>query len=660
MAYCTAPCVTSWRYALALKINWLRLWLLALTASIAVAATANDDRFTLRNTYLDAREALSQGRIATYTKLAKKLDDYPLRPYLDYYRLRDRLSSVSTDQVLDFYRANGNDLPVAKLLYNRWLRLLGQRRQWQTLKSNYEPTSSATVQCYHLRALYGTGEKDLALERATNLWLQPKSQPKACDPLFEVWRASSFFTEDVAWQRLHGAINANERTLARYLTRFFSGSNKRAAEAYYRVHVTPSSVAQSKRHSPKTAKMRVVIEHGLRRLTARDAERAAQAWRNYKKSGHFSDQASSRIEQFIAAGLAEENTFPEPEARSSITDPAMLEDIATAAVHTGNWAEAQYWIPRLPADVQAKSQWRYWLARALMMQSELHDSAEAVAREKLTELATQRHYYGFMAARLLGVPGRMNIERTPLNGAQLTQLRKHPNIARSVELFAVGDDLNGRREWYRALETLAPAKQLTAAELAYTLGLTALAIRSANIAEARNHLHLRFPVVHEPEFRRASLRSNLPVPLLMAVARQESAMQPNARSSANARGLMQLLPTTAELVARRAGMSKPSADDLHDPGTNIALGSYHLAWLVDRFDGQVPLAVAAYNAGEHRVDRWLKETDGLPMDQWIETIPFTETRNYVKNVLAFRHVYAHKLAVPTPMLGNNEQVVSTP
>lgn len=652
--------MTSWQYALVLKINWLRLWLLALAATIATAATASDDRFTLRNTYLDAREALSQGRTATYAALAKQLDDYPLRPYLDYYRLRARLSSASTNQVLEFYRANGNDLPVAKLLYNRWLRLLGQRRQWQTLKAHYEPTSSATVQCYHLRALYGTGEKDLALERTTNLWLQPKSQPKACDPLFAVWRNSKFFTEEVAWQRLHGAIDANERTLARYLTRFFSGSNKRAAEAYYRVHVAPSSVAQSKRHSPETAKMRAVIEHGLRRLAGRDAERAAQAWRDYKRSGQFSDQASSRIDQLIAAGLAEENTFPGPAERVSITNPAVLEDIATAAIHTGNWAEAQYWIARLPADVQAKSQWRYWLARALMTQPELRDSAQAVAREKLTELAAQRHYYGFMAARLLGVPGSMNIERTPLNGAQLTQLRRHPNIARAVELFALGDDLNGRREWYRALDTLEPAKQLTAAELAYNLGLTALAIRSANIAEARNHLHLRFPVAHEPAFRRASLRSTLPVPLLMAIARQESAMEPNARSSANARGLMQLLPTTAELVARRAGMSKPSVDDLHDPGTNIALGSYHLAWLVDRFDGQVPLAVAAYNAGEHRVDRWLKESDGLPMDQWIETIPFTETRNYVKNVLAFRHVYAHKLATPTPMLGNDEQVVSTP
>jgi len=642
------------------KINWRQLCLLALTGTVATAAAASDDRFTLRNTYLDARQALSQGRTATYASLAKRLEDYPLRPYLDYYRLRARLSSASTNQVMDFYRANRNDLPVAKLLYNRWLKLLGQRRQWQTLKAHYEETSNATVQCYHLRALYGTGEKDLALERTTNLWLQPKSQPKACDPLFDVWRTSRFFTEEVAWQRLRAAIDANERTLARYLTRFFTGTNKRAAEAYYRVHVAPSSVAQSSRHSPRTAKMRAVIEHGLRRLAGRNAERAAQAWRDYKQSGHFSDQAGSRIDQFIAAGLAQQDKFPAPGARASITDPAMLEGIATAAIHTGNWAQAHYWIPRLPADIQEKSQWRYWLARALMTEPELRDSAQTVAREKLTELAGQRHYYGFMAARLLGVPGTMNIERTSLNGVQLTQLRRHPNIERSVELFAVGDDLNGRREWYRALDGLEPAKQLTAAELAYNLGFTALAIRSANIAEARNHLHLRFPMVHEPEFRRASLRSSLPVPLLMAIARQESAMEANARSSANARGLMQLLPTTAALVARRAGMPKPSAEDLYDPGTNIALGSYHLAWLVARFDGQVPLAIAAYNAGEHRVDRWLKEADGLPMDQWIETIPFTETRNYMKNVLAFRHVYAHKLAAPTPMLGNNEQFVSAP
>ena len=107
-------------------------------------------------------------------------------------------------------------------------------------------------------------------------------------------------------------------------------------------------------------------------------------------------------------------------------------------------------------------------------------------------------------------------------------------------------------------------------------------------------------------------------------------MEATARSSADARGLMQLLPSTARIVARRARASAPSTSDLYDPSVNIALGSYHLAWLLDRYDGQTPLAMAAYNAGEHRVDRWIKDGDALPMDVWIERIPFRETRNYPK------------------------------
>ena len=134
-------------------------------------------------------------------------------------------------------------------------------------------------------------------------------------------------------------------------------------------------------------------------------------------------------------------------------------------------------------------------------------------------------------------------------------------------------------------------------------------------------------------------------------------MEASARSSADARGLMQLLPSTARLVARRAKQRTPTASDLYDPGTNIKLGSYHLAWLMARYDNQMPLAIAAYNAGEHRVDRWIKKASGMPMDVWIERIPFRETRNYVKNVLAFRHVYGDKLATPAPILAPHEQYV---
>jgi soluble lytic murein transglycosylase len=140
----------------------------------------------------------------------------------------------------------------------------------------------------------------------------------------------------------------------------------------------------------------------------------------------------------------------------------------------------------------------------------------------------------------------------------------------------------------------------------------------------------------------------------MAVARQESAFDPRARSGANALGLMQLLHPTATLVASRIGIAALSITDLYDPGVNVELGGHHLARLLARYGNRRPLAAAAYNAGEHRVDRWLRERNGMPMDVWIETIPFRETRDYVKNVLAFTQVYGQLLDRPGPMLESNE------
>ncbi len=113
---------------------------------------------------------------------------------------------------------------------------------------------------------------------------------------------------------------------------------------------------------------------------------------------------------------------------------------------------------------------------------------------------------------------------------------------------------------------------------------------------------------------------------------------------------MQLMPPTASLVAGRLGVAAPATADLYDPGLNIELGGHHLARLLDRYDHNRPLAAAAYTAGEGRVDRWLRSRNDQPMDVWIENIPFSETRNYVKNVLAFTQVYGQLLNSPVPML----------
>ena len=153
----------------------------------------------------------------------------------------------------------------------------------------------------------------------------------------------------------------------------------------------------------------------------------------------------------------------------------------------------------------------------------------------------------------------------------------------------------------------------------------------------------------------AAKATALPLQWLFAIARQESAFMPDARSQVGALGLMQLMPDTARQVARGL-RTKISADQLLQPATNIRLGSAYLSDLLERYDGNRILATAAYNAGPKRISSLLKsQTTALPADVWVETLPFKETREYVQSVLAFSVIYGERLGQPVPLLKNDER-----
>jgi soluble lytic murein transglycosylase len=290
-----------------------------------------------------------------------------------------------------------------------------------------------------------------------------------------------------------------------------------------------------------------------------------------------------------------------------------------------------------------------------------NNSHRVKSREIFLRLATHRQYYGFLSAQKVGLPAQLNTNNDAAKTARnFKQIAERPDIARAMELFAVGDDLNGRREWYQAMGTMSPEALEQLAYLALKMGRLFLAIQTANTAEAFDDLQLRFPLAFTPVFDKAAHKNDIPTSLLRSIARQESAFQPTVVSSAGAQGLMQLMPATAKLAARRARLPKVRSGDLKSPTKNIALGSYHLAWLIRRYDGQRTLAIAAYNAGEGRVDRWIKNNNGVPADIWIESIPFKETRNYVKNVLAFNVVYSTLLGEPVNILKETEKSMRRP
>ena len=612
-----------------------------------------------RQTYQKAIALLRAGQLGRFRQLKIELNDYPLRPYLDYHYLRARLTSANTEAITSFTAANP-DIPAVKILHYRWLKQLGKTRKWQTLRDHYAGDGDAELHCYYLRALYGTGQKEEALAKTAAAWNKPQSQPKACDPLFTAWQASDYFKSNIVWQRLKLALQENEVSLSRYLLRFFSSespdgmpSPKATAEAFYRTHVNPARIARTSTYKHRTVRHKTIIAHALSRLAQKSPTKAGEAWRDYRNWDFWSSAERAALELEIAISLAKEGAFPDDNTRVLLQDTARFSELATHAVNNQNWSEVMYWIDRLPIDVRKDSRWQYWLARAL----EQTTPGSQRAHLAYQALANDRHYYGFLAAHRLGIPGTMNAVEHPVNMLAVERLKKLPPFARSIELFAVGDQLNARREWLNQLPRISRQEQILAAELARGYGLLPLAIATANEAGARDYLHLRFPIGFEPQFRNAAMRTGLPAATLVALARQESALNHEARSQADAHGLMQLLPSTARMIAKRTRRSFTDNTSLYDPGTNINLGSAHLAWLISRYNGQTPLAFAAYNAGERRVDQWVKDATGMPIDIWIERIPFGETRNYVKNVLAFRHVYAERLGLILPFLSADETTI---
>lgn len=620
------------------------LWLLP------IAGAARDSSlYEQRQAYRRAVDLVYAGYVTAALKMQKdELADYVLAPYITYHRNRLRLSRLKPEEVHDFRQAHP-DIPGAQRIYWQWLKSQAERSNWRTFLAHYEASDDPEYQCLHLRALYNTGQRKAALDGVQAVWTAGESQPKACDPIFHIWQRERL-NDDIAWQRLRLAIAADQRLLARYLARFFSPSRKAWAQAYYHVHVDPNRIKAGGRYRTDNVLSREVIGHGLRRLAEQDAEAAQALWAQYEFSHQFTPSERLRISETLELALAHAGLLDrEPYADAS---PEAARGFADAYIKQANWPLLRAWIERIPQEERFAMKWQYWLARA---EEKTHAQSEQ-ARLAFQSLAEKRSYYGFLAAHRIGAPVRMNDASKRLSRQERQRVLNIPAVARMVELFALQDETNARRELFALLPRLNLEERRVVVYRVQDIGFPSLATTAALRGELRDDLKVRFPVRHLPLFRRASHTTEVALPILLAFARQESIFQADARSEANARGILQMLPGTARLTARRAGLPQPTANDLDDPTRNITLASSHIGWLMRRYNHVLPFVAAAYNAGEHRVDRWMREHAGAPIDAWVEAIPFRETRDYVKNLVAFSQVYARLFDQPVPILPNIDAV----
>jgi soluble lytic murein transglycosylase len=318
---------------------------------------------------------------------------------------------------------------------------------------------------------------------------------------------------------------------------------------------------------------------------------------------------------------------------------------ARAALWAGNYAQALTWIEQMPAALASQPRWRYWRARAVAA-----TAGEAAAEPLYAELAGLRDYYGYLAADRLHLGYSLNAKTTPDDPSLQAMLAATPGLVRARALFESDEVDDAGAEWALVVSHQEAAVKVQAALLAATWGWYAQSIATLAQSGDFDDVRLRYPRPYAAAVATASDLAHVPGDWILAVMRQESLFRVDAVSRANARGLMQMLPSTADAVAKRWHLPQPPVSALFDPAVAITLGAAHLRELLDHYDGQLEVTLAAYNAGMAPVARWQPDAP-IDADIWIENIPYNETRGYVQHILEHIVAFAWVRDAELPELG---------
>jgi len=629
-------------------------WLILSSLSQVYGADApSPELLEQRRDYLAAIAAIKSQQKSRYRQLRAGLSHYPLHPYLDYTETIYTLARQSNSSIQAFID-QWSDTPLAEQLRQNWLYYLAKHHRWQEFLDIYNLDSATSVNaCSYGLALFRTQQITEAFAQAERLWLVGRSQPDECDPIFTAWRDAGVLDDVMAWRRFQLAMADSKLTLARYLLRYMDSSTKQLASRFIEVHRKPELIVQVQRFNADNDRQRQIILHGIARLARRDAPAALATIKAYQQRYKFDSTETEALFTSIGIRLSLAGD-PNDELNSlpvSLTGQTeLLEARIRYALKQLDWGEALVMINRLDPALQQTPRWSYWRARILAGSTDPQDLASAT--DIYRSIAQQRDFYSFLAADMIGSRYEFADSPTLVTTEEVLNLQAMPGIQRAEELFALNELTRARREWQFTTHDFSPRERQIAARVTEGWGQYHQSIRAMIDAETWDDLTLRFPLAYHDSFILNTRAANISLPWGIAIARQESAFMPDARSSAGAIGLMQLMPATAKQTARRHGVKYASSQQLTDPETNIQLGTAYLGTMLRRFNNNRILASAAYNAGPSRVERWINPD--LPLDVWIETLPFEETRSYVQNVLMFSSIYAWRLNQTPPLIMPNE------
>ncbi|CAG9296007.1 transglycosylase SLT domain-containing protein [Celerinatantimonas diazotrophica] len=633
-------------------MRYKQAFILVLVFSIclmmAERAFANDSLAQQRLLYQQARDAQKQGNWSVSRQLMSHLKDYPLYSYLRFYDLLAHLDISHYQQIKDF-RATYRQLPITDILERRYMFVLARGHHWAKLLDFFakEP-NTPSLKCSYFYAHYKLGQKSLAFRGAKKMWLYGYSRPQSCDPLFAALSRSGHLTARMVWQRYLLAYENYQGRLQNYLERRLSGKYRLAAKILKRDDANPENLLH------RSAKLSALHQQSLtlvlKRLTWQQPRLAVAIFNRYAnalKSNNHSNNAL--IIQLVRSVIRYPDSKLLDWADAQLyhhRDLTTLQRRIRLALAQQNWADVAKFLSWLPKKTYHKDVWQYWQARVDGKQGK-SDKAHQIFKK----IAKQRSYYGFLSAQRLGLNYHFNRAILPAN--MPNDALRNPMWQQVRELMFQQDFRQAYRLWQVFL-TRQSKQQLRWGVEAMQNGWPQLAIYSTIHAKAWDMLDLRFPFAYQHIFTKQAHRFAINPLLAMALARQESGFYRFAHSHVGARGLMQITTSTARHLLAKQGKKLRSVTQLYNPKLNIELGSFYLSKLLDRYQGNRFVAMAAYNAGPSRIDQWFDRFGSLPADIWIEVIPFNETRRYVKNILSFQLIYAYNSGQQLALIKDSE------
>lgn len=630
-----------------------RNWMIGMCLVSTAGSVWADSLDQQRQRYAQIKQAWDNKQMDQVEQLMPTLQDYPLYPYLQYRLLAQDLDQEAGLAIKNFIQQYPT-LPPAKSLQTRFVNVLAHRQDWQGILS-FSPDEPKPVQarCNWYYAKWATGQQQTAFTGAKSIWLRGSALPADCDRLFSVWQASGQLSPITILERIRLAMKAGNDSLVNYLAKMLPADYQTTASALLALQQNPQTVTTFAATLGPTDFTRMATSYAFARVAREDMDNARMMIPQLVKAQKMSqaeeqDLKEAVVWRMMGADLTSEQARWRDAVVMNSESTALIERRVRLALSESDRRGLNTWIARLPPEAKEKDEWQYWQADLLIAQGRKEE-----ADEILRKLMQQRGFYPMVAAQRLGTDYPLKIDDAPAADNSIVQ---GPEMARVRELMYWGMDNLARSEWANLIVSKTRTQQQMLAHYANQQDWWDLSVQATISAKMWDSLKERFPMAWRNLYQQYTGDKAIDPSYAMAISRQESAWNPKARSPVGASGLMQVMPATAAHTVKMYNIpGYVNSSQLLDPQTNIQIGTQYLEYVYQQFGQNRIFSSAAYNAGPGRVRSWRNNSGGkLDAVAFIETIPFSETRGYVKNVLAYDAYYRYFMGKPDKILSDSE------